>query len=215
MKQKIAVLIQHSVLGLSALFSFTGQAIATTSDFKSQATSVIANFGDGFFNPQPQICGDCKYSIPEKFYFPETFFYGSLPSSFGDENKYSTPEKNSYGNISAVEIGSVFGINNDESIHRNGAHDLSEKLIKKGHELSSETSSPGSIFRDNDDKLKLGDWAESDHDHEIGDELGHSEDDLNVSPVPEASEWALMLAGFGLIGLIANRRKRQDALIAV
>ena len=184
MKQKIAVLIQHSVLGLSALLAFTGQAIATTSDFKSQATSVIANFGDGFFNPQPQICGDCKYSVPEKFYFPETFFYGVLPPSFGDENKYSIPEKNNYGKLPPVEIGSVFGINKDESIHRNGAHALPEKNVKRRHE-----------------------WDVGD---DIGDELGQAEDDLNVSPVPEASEWALMLAGFGLIGFIANRRKRNE-----
>jgi hypothetical protein len=186
MKQKIAVLIKHGVVGLSALLAFTGQAMATTSDFKSQATSVNANFGDGFFNPQPQICGDCKYSIPEKLYFPETFFYGTLPPSFDNENKYSIPEKNNYGNISSVEIGSVFGINKDEFSHRNGAHSVPEKSIKRRHE-----------------------WDVGD---DIGDELGHAEDDLNVSPVPEADEWALMLAGFGLIGFVARRRKRNDAL---
>jgi hypothetical protein len=209
MKQKITVLIQHGMVGLSALLVFTGQAMASTSDFKSQATSVNANFGDGFFNPQPQICGDCKYSIPEKFYFPETFFYGTLPPSFDNENIYSIPEKNNYGNISLV---GVFGIDNHESSPRNGAHSLPEKFIQKRHEWSSEIPNPESIFRGNDDKLKLNDWAESDHDREVGYELGHSDDDFNVSPVPEASEWALMLAGFGLIGFIASRRKNSIEL---
>jgi hypothetical protein len=212
MKQKIAVLIRHGVVGLSALFAFTGQAMAATSDFKSQAASANTNFGDGFINPQPQICGDCKHSISEKFYFPEIFFDGTLPPSFDNENKYSIPEKTSYGNSSLVGTVSVFGINDHESSQRNGAQATPEKSIQKINEWSSEVSGPESIFKDNDDKPKLNDWAESDHDRELGDELGHSEDDFNVSPVPEASEWTLLLAGFALVGFIANRRKRSEEL---
>lgn len=201
------------MVGLSALLAFAGPAMATTSDFKSQATSANANLGEGFFNPQPQICGNCKYSIPEKLYFPETFFYGT-PPSFGNENKYSIPEKTNYGNISFVGSASVFGINNHESRSRNEEHATPVAFVQKRPELSSGISNPESIFKDNDGNLKLNDWAESDHDREVGDELGHAEDDFNVSPVPEASEWALLLAGFGLIGFITNRRKRQEDLIA-
>jgi hypothetical protein len=32
---------------------------------------------------------------------------------------------------------------------------------------------------------------------------------IDVSPVPEPGEWAMMLAGFGLIGLMANRKRRR------
>jgi hypothetical protein len=33
---------------------------------------------------------------------------------------------------------------------------------------------------------------------------------FDVSPVPEPGEWAMMLAGFGLIGLMANRKRRRS-----
>ncbi len=33
--------------------------------------------------------------------------------------------------------------------------------------------------------------------------------DINISPVPEASEWAMMSAGIGLFGFIASRRSKK------
>ena len=35
--------------------------------------------------------------------------------------------------------------------------------------------------------------------------------DINLSPVPEASEWAMMASGLGLFGFIASRRSKKAA----
>ena len=36
---------------------------------------------------------------------------------------------------------------------------------------------------------------------------------LSVSPVPEAQTWAMLVAGLGLLGFMARRRKGASALI--
>ena len=35
---------------------------------------------------------------------------------------------------------------------------------------------------------------------------------LSVSPVPEAQTWAMLVAGLGLLGFMARRRKGASAL---
>lgn len=34
--------------------------------------------------------------------------------------------------------------------------------------------------------------------------------ELNAAPVPEPHEWAMMLAGLGLVGFVASRKRRQE-----
>ncbi|MBI4755810.1 MAG: PEP-CTERM sorting domain-containing protein [Betaproteobacteria bacterium] len=38
---------------------------------------------------------------------------------------------------------------------------------------------------------------------------------ITVSPVPEPSEWAMLVAGLGLVGLFARRRESTPALPAL
>jgi hypothetical protein len=42
-----------------------------------------------------------------------------------------------------------------------------------------------------------------------GDFSGHMQDQLYLMPVPEPETYAMMLAGLGLIGFVANRRRRK------
>ena len=47
--------------------------------------------------------------------------------------------------------------------------------------------------------------------HLSGDNQGILLDNVSVVAVPEASEWAMMLAGLGVVGLIARRRRQAVA----
>ena len=59
---------------------------------------------------------------------------------------------------------------------------------------------PHSVFEDVDDKIKWMPELDDDDD-------GEYEYDDDVSPVPEANTYAMMLAGLGLVGFMVYRRR--------
>ncbi len=50
---------------------------------------------------------------------------------------------------------------------------------------------------------------DDDFDHDFDDDFDHDFDDDDVTPIPEADTYAMMLAGLGLIGFVVYRRRTR------
>jgi hypothetical protein len=210
MNTKLSTSMLRVFLGLSTLIALAGQSSAATlndSIERIQSAPVTVNFGSGFFAQQPWSCGDCKYYIPEQPH------YGNFLPSFSPDNRYGIPEKPDYGNFSPIILASIFESGNrvdtQNSAKGNSSHIVQEFQQQWGDSFMK----PRTVFKGKDGWADNR-WANHDHDEELNSGLSDWDDGSPISPVPEASEWALMLAGFGLIGFFANRRKRNDGYFA-
>jgi hypothetical protein len=193
------------ILGLSTLFALAGEVLATTlhdGDVRIQSVSDSAIFGSCSFSQQSWSKGDCEYRTPERPY------YGDLLPSFSDEIKYRVPENPYYGGISPNNWESISKIGNYLVTLRNENEYYSHNARKFQQRWGGSFIEPRTVFKDKDGRTD-NHWDHHDYDAELDDDLADWDDGSHVSPVPEASEWALMLAGFGVIGFAANRRKRN------
>jgi hypothetical protein len=180
MNIKLSISILPLVVGLSALLVLSGQAMATTPSLANQPAPDNLNFEDGFSNLQPRLYVDYKFSIPK-----------ASADSMTSKNR----------------LESVFANNNLHSGRYGGAITISGESGRLQRAWGGEFATPRTIFSVRDEDINLPRWVDEDHEKEISEELGGSDDGIYVSPVPEAGEWALMLAGFSLIGFVANRRR--------
>jgi len=192
MYHKSSISIQLIVLGLSALFALSGQAMATTTDLGAQTAPSILNFGNTFNAPQSQFYDEYMFSITSASVF-------SVTSTFS--------------------LGNIFGINNLQSSLYSGTLDIttgrpaSGALVEAG--TVTQLSGPGySGIVDVISPITLG---SGNYVLEVGGNVsgtagGSYTGTLNISPVDEPGEWVLLLFGLGLIGFIATRRRRNARL---
>jgi hypothetical protein len=210
MNTKLSTSMLKVLLGLSTLIALAGQTSAAAlneSIARIKSAAVSVKFDSGFFSQQPWSCSDCKYRTPEQPY------YGDFLPSFSPDNKYSIPEKPSYGDVYPIILVSIFESSNrvvTQNIPKvNSSHIVQEFQQQWGDSFMK----PRTVFKSKDGWADNR-WANHDHNEELNSGLSDWEDGSPISPVPEASEWVLMLAGFGLIGFVANRRKRNEGYFA-
>ncbi len=205
MNTKLSISMLRVFLGLSALIALAGESLAATlhdGDVRIQSVSGNAIFGSCSFAQKSWSMGDCEYRIPERNY------YGDLVPSFSDEIKYKIPERPHYGDISPNHLESIFESSNHLITLRNKNEYYSHDARKLQQQWGGSFIEPRTVFKDKDGRTDNR-WDHHEYDEELDDDFADWDDDNHVSPVPEASEWALMLAGFGVIGFAANRRKRN------
>lgn len=154
--------------------------------------------GQALASAQP--CGNCKSIVLGND------DYESLLTQLIENKKYAIPDSWGYENASNKTLLSVFSTNNYQFLHVDGGVDFFGEFVGQNDLV------PVTIFS----KMKIDDdhhqWNphQDEREDEIRDGLGGWDDDYYVTPIPEPEEWVLMLAGFSLIGFIANRRKRTE-----
>ena len=206
MNTKLSTSMLRALLGLSTLLAVTGQAVAATlheSVVRIQSVPVNVKFDSDFFAQQSWSCWDCQYSIPEQPY------YGNLLPSFSQDNKYSIPEKPNYGNLSPIVLASIFEVKKQVVEQRGEMKIISLESSQLQQPWGNSFIKPRTVFKGKDGWTDNR-WANHNHDEELNSGLTDWDDGSNVSPVPEADEWVLMLAGFSVIGFVAYRRKRNE-----
>jgi hypothetical protein len=189
MNHKLSVLIRHAVIGMSALFALSGQAAATTTDLGAQAVPSILSFGN-------------------------TFFADSSGQQFYDNYLFSIPTASVDSISSTINFGNFWGINNLQSRLYSGsaitAGQPSGLLLATSYTYSGTVAGLSGMFAVIDPvALNAGNYTLQVLGNVAGAAGGSYAGVLNISAVPEAEEWILMLVGFGLIGFIVNRRKRN------
>lgn len=189
MNSKLSISTQLIVLGLSTLFALSGQAMATTTDWGAQTAPASLNFGDTFSAPQNQFYDNYMFSIP-------------------------TASVNSIS--STISFGNFLGINNLESRLYGGTVTTGQP---SGVLQAWSTAIPisgagfsGTVAVINPITLGTGNYVLEVIGEVTGTAGGSYAGVLNISPVPEAGEWILLLFGLGMIGFIAVRR-RQPAMM--
>lgn len=170
------------MLALTALLAISGQAMATTFDLGAQMAPAILNVGDTFNTPQNQFTDDFIFSIPAASVY-------SVTSTFSMAN--------------------IFDIANLQSSLYSGTPDTGV-LVEGG--VVNQVSGPGfsgTIVVIDPITLQSGNYFLQVSGDVTGTSGGSYTGVMNISAVPEAKEWALLLSGLGLIGFIAARRRRN------
>ena len=186
MRSKLSALMQHLFWGVSLLV------------VAGQAQAVDINLG----NQLP----------PSQLSIGNTF--ASTVGAFNDNYLFSIPAASTDSITSTISLGSIFGINSLQTALYSGASIVSGlpsgTLMATSNLLTFNgtgwTSSSAII---NPIMLTAGSYILHVAGNVSGTSGGSYSGILNIASVPEADEWALMLAGLGLIGFIANRRKRD------
>lgn len=176
------------VLGLSALFALSGNAMATTTDLGAQAAPVSLSFGASFSAPQNQFYDDYLFSIS--------------PSSVDSIT-------------STISLGNLFGINNLQTRLYSGtvtttgvpsglleAWSTAIQITGTGYSGTMAVISPIT--------LGAGSYILEVSGDVVGTAGGSYAGSLNISTVPEIAEWVLMLTGLAMVGFVAVRRRRND-----
>ena len=188
MNHKLSILIRHAVIGMSALFALSGQAAATTTDWGAQAAPSILSFGNTFF--------------------------AASSGQFYDNYLFSIPTASVDSISSTINFGNFWGINNLQSRLYSGsaitAGQPSGLLLATSYAYSGTVAGLSGMFAVIDPvTLNAGNYTLQVLGNVAGAAGGSYAGVLNISAVPEAAEWTLMIVGFGLIGFIAARRKRN------
>jgi hypothetical protein len=126
---------------------------------------------------------------------------------------FSIPAASTDSITSTISLGSIFGINSLQTSLYSGASIVggvpSGSLMASSNLLTFNgagwTSSSAII---NPILLTAGSYILHVAGNVSGTSGGSYSGILNIASVPETDQWALMLAGFGLIGFMVNRRKR-------
>jgi|CXWL01.1.fsa_nt_gi hypothetical protein len=147
-----------------------------------------------------QLCGNCKFIVLGND------DYENLLTQLIENKTFTVPDSWGYKNASNKTLLSVFSTNNYQFLHVNGGVDFFGEFVGENDLV------PVTIFS----KMRIEDdhhqWIphQDKREDEIRDGLGGWDDGYYVAPIPEPGEWALMLAGFSLVGWVANRRKRAE-----
>lgn len=191
MKPSLANSIRHIIFGLSTLFALSGQAMATTTDLGPLTPPSSLVYGDIFGAPQNRFYDDFMFNIPMA----------------------------TFSSITAtINLGDFFGIDNLESRLYSGT--VTTTGTPSG--LLEAWSNPipisfgglsGTVAVINPIALGAGDYILEIRGDVVGSAGGGYAGLLNISPIPEAGECAMLLFGLGLIGFIAARRKRNAGVI--
>jgi hypothetical protein len=187
MRSKLSALMQHIVLGISMSLAVAGQANAADINLGNQLPPSQLSIGNTF---------------------------AGTAGAFNDNYLFSIPAASTDSITSTISLGSIFGINSLQTSLYSGASIVSG--VPSGSLMASSnlltfngagwTSSSAII---NPIMLTAGSYILHVAGNVSGTSGGSYSGILNIASVPEASEWALMLLGFGLIGFIANRRQRD------
>lgn len=177
------------VLGMVALFAFSGQAAATATDLGPQSAPVSLTYGGTYFAPQNQFYDEFLFSI----------------------------QTNSIDSItSTISFGSLLGIDNLQTRLYSGT--LTTTGLPDGLLQAWSTAIPlsglgysGTIAVISPITLGAGNYVLQVRGDVVGTAGGSYAGVLNISPVPELAEWAMLIIGFGLVGFTVARRRRMAA----
>lgn len=193
MKKELSTLTRHAALGMLALFAVSGQVRAADTNLGNQLPPSQLPIGNTF---------------------------ASAIGQFNDNYLFSIPAASTDSITSTISLGSVFGINSLQTSLYSGVAisggiptgllmATSNLLAFNGAGWTASSAIMSPVI------LSAGSYIL----HVAGNVAGTSGGSyvglVNITAVPEASEWAMMLVGFGLIGFIANRRKRHEEFSAV
>jgi len=188
MKLGLSISIRHIVLGLSALVALSGQATASTTDLGPQTAPSSLFYGNTFSAPQNQFYDDFMFSIPAA----------------------------TVNSITAtISLGNFFGIDNLQSRLYSGT--VTTTGVPSGLLQAWSTAIPlsfgglsGMVAVIDPITLGVGNYVLEIRGDVTGTAGGGYAGVLNISPVPEPGEWALLLFGLGLMGFIAARRSSNS-----
>jgi len=179
--------IQNLVIGLSILASLSGQAMAKTTDLGPLNPPSSLVYGNAFGSPQNQFYDDFLFNIPAA----------------------------TFSSITAtINLGNLFGIDNLESRLYSGT--ITTTGVPGG--LLQAWSTPlslgglGTVVVIDPITVGAGDYILEIRGDVVGTYGGGYAGLLNVSPVPEASTWALLLFGAGMIGFMTLPRGRSGGI---
>jgi hypothetical protein len=188
MDLKILLSKKLVALGFSALFMFTSQSMANTTDLGPQSAPVSLTYGGTYTAPQTQFYDEFLFSI-------QTNTVDSITST--------------------INLGSMLGINNLQTRLYSGT--VTTTGVPNGLLQAWSTPIPisgtgyiGTIAVISPITLNAGNYVLEVRGDVVGTAGGSYAGVLNIAPIPEPGEWALMLIGLGLIGFVAFRRKQND-----
>lgn len=184
--------MRYATLGILTLSAVSGQAMAADTNLGNQLP------------PSQLIIGNT---------------FASAVGQFNDNYLFSIPAASTDSITSTISLGSIFGINSLQTSLYDGAGIVSGipsgTLMATSNLLSFNgagwTASSAII---NPIMLTAGNYILRVSGNVSGTSGGSYTGILNIVAVPEASEWVMLLAGFGLIGFIANRRKHHAGFSA-
>ena len=163
--------------------------MATTTDLGAQSAPVSLTFMDSFLSPQNQFYDDYLFTMAP----------GSVDTV-----------------ASTISLGNLFGINNLQARLYSGTvttTGVPTGLLEAWSTAIQITGTgySGTMAVINPITLGAGSYVLEIRGDVVGTNGGSYAGTLNISPVPEPQEWALLLAGLGLIGFVATRRRTLDA----
>jgi N-acetylglucosaminyldiphosphoundecaprenol N-acetyl-beta-D-mannosaminyltransferase len=175
------------VLGLAALFAFSGQAMATTTILGAQSAPVSLTYAGTYATPQNQFYDEYLFSI----------------------------DANSVNSItSTMSFSDIFGINNLQTRLYSGT--VTTTGTPNGLLQAWSTPIPlsgagysGTIAVISPITLSAGNYVLEVRGDAVGTAGGSYAGVLNISPVPEIAEWAMLIVGFSLVSFTVARRRRM------
>ena len=188
MNHKYATSKQLIAFGLSALFALSGQAMATTTNLGTQSAPVSLTYAGSFLSPQNQFYDDYLFTI--------------APASIDSIT-------------STISLGNLFGINNLQTrlysgtVPTTGVPTGLLEAWSTAIQISG-TGYSGTMAVISPITLGAGNYVLEVRGDVVGTAGGSYAGTLNISPVPEAAEWIMLLAGLTLMGFVAVRRRQTD-----
>ena len=172
-----------------AMLGLYGQAMAATTNLGPQAAPSSLYIGDTFYVPQNQFYDEFMFSIP-------TASFNSITST--------------------INLGDFLGINNLQARLYSGTvpttgYPGAGNLLQawSSTSLFSGPGFNGTVAVISPITLGIGNYILEIRGDVVGSAGGSYSGTLNITPVPEAGEWAMILSGLGLVGLIGARRSRN------
>ena len=160
-------------------------------DTAPAALADLSNFVGQLGSEGTQIAGDVRGNITNRVNFANTTTYNDLFQSvqFGQRFSFDVSFSGAFLNSNNTSTGSSFGValygNDQVTLLGNGD-------AASGSLLTFQLVSTGT---------PVGNITPVVYDAAL----------INVSAVPEASEWMMMVAGLGVLGVLARRRKAVQA----
>jgi|CXWL01.1.fsa_nt_gi N-acetylglucosaminyldiphosphoundecaprenol N-acetyl-beta-D-mannosaminyltransferase len=185
MRPRLLVLIQRVLLGSFVLLAVSESAMAVSVNLGTQSAPTTLSVGNAFNSPFGQ--------------FYDNYFF-SIPASSANSI------------TSTISLGSVFGINSLETRLYSGTSinsGMPGGMLLATSSIFSGTGTgfDGTVAVISPITLGSGSYTLSVMGNVSGTSGGSYTGTLNISPVPEIAEWAMLVLGLGMMGLIAARRR--------